>query len=458
MSKRVIVVGGGVGGYVAAIRAAQLGAQVALVEKDTLGGTCLNRGCIPTKTLLQSANTLSLLKKAQTFGISAKEVSLDFGAVLRRKEAVVNRLVSGVTFLMRKNKVRVIKGVGTIIDSKTVMVLDSKEEIKGDSIIIATGSQPLMVPIKGLDEPGVMTSDEALSLEELPHSLFIIGAGAIGLEFAQIFHKMGGKVIIGEILPHILPAEDVEIAQMLEKILTKNGVEIFTDAKVISIETTVSNEKRVRFATKYGEEERIVAKVLVAAGRQPYTEELGVAKLGIKLDKGKIAVDERMETNVAGVYAVGDVVGRMMLAHVAMSEGICAAENAMGLDSKIDYGAVARCIYTSPEVASVGLTEEEARRQYPDTKVAKFPFAANGRALTLDEAEGMVKIITSSYGEILGAIIIGPEATELIAEVTLAMHLEATVEDIATCIHAHPTLSEAIRETAMGIEGKAIHI
>ncbi|MFC1980876.1 dihydrolipoyl dehydrogenase [Chloroflexota bacterium] len=458
MSKSMIIVGGGMGGYGAAIRAAQLGAKVDLIEKDVLGGTCLNRGCIPTKTLLQSANLLHLIKKSQTFGITAQEVSLDFGAVLKRKEAVINRLVSGITSLMRKNKIRVIKGTGAIIDPKTVKVLENDEEIKGDSIVIATGAQPLMIPIKGISEPGVISSDGALTMPELPSSLFVIGGGVIGIEFAQIYHKMGIKVSIGEAMPHLLPNVDTEIAQMLEEILIQDGIEVFTDAKVTSIETTDRGENRVSFVTERGEEERLVAKVLVTVGRQPYTEKLGVEKLGTNMEKGRIIVDERMETNISGIYAVGDVVGRAMLAHVALSEGICAVENAMGLDSEIRYDAIPSCIYTSPEIASVGLTEEEARRHHSDIKVSKFPFAANGRALILDDTAGMVKIITGSYGEILGATIIGPEATELIAEVTLAMHLEATSEEVASCIHAHPTLSEVISEATMRTEGRAIHI
>ncbi|MBI4285566.1 MAG: dihydrolipoyl dehydrogenase [Chloroflexi bacterium] len=458
MSKRVTVMGGGMGGYGAAIRAAQLGAQVVLIEKDALGGTCLNRGCIPTKALLHSANMFALMKKAQTLGVSAKEVSLDYAAVLRRKEAIVSRLVGGVSSLMRKNKIRVIKGTGSLADAQTVVVTGTDEAIRGDAIIIATGARPALLPIKGIDQPGVIISDDALVLPEVPASLFIIGGGAVGLEFAQIFHRLGSKVTVAELLSHILPAQDAEIAGILHESLAKSGIEIFTEANVTGIETTDKNERKVRFVTKQGEQERTVAKVLVAVGRKPNTEGLGLEKAGIKLERGRITVNAHMETSVRGVYAVGDVVGGMMLAHVAMSEGTCAAENILGQDSVMRYSTIPSCIYTSPEIATVGLTEAEARKEDPNIKVGRFPFMANGRALILDESEGMVKIITNRYGEVVGVSIIGPEATELIAEVTLARHFEAGMADIISCIHAHPTLSEVIREAAMSTEGRAVHI
>ena len=457
-NKNITIIGGGPGGYVAAIRAAQLGAQVVLIEKDSLGGTCLNRGCIPTKALLQSIHVLTLAKKAKTFGVSIDGASLDFPAAMKWKELTVTRLVSGVNSLMRKNKIKVIKGTGTIIDAKTVTVLESKEEIKGDSIIIATGSKPSLPPIKGIKEAGVMTSDDALALEKLPRSMLIIGAGIVGLEFAQIFYGMGVKVTVVEMMSQILPGEDAELTDILQKSLSQEDIEIFCGATVASI-VSATDGKKVDFTTADGSKEtRMVEQVLVAAGRSPNTDDLGIEKIGIKTENGRIVANERMETNITGIYAIGDVVGGLMLAHVAMAEGECAVENAIGTDLKMDYRAVPRCIYTSPELASAGLTEKQAASEHKDIRVSRFPLAASGRAATLNDTTGMVKIVADpKYGEILGVHILGPQASELIAEAVLAMRLEATPGDIASCIHAHPTLSEALMEAASGMGKGTIH-
>ncbi len=460
MAKNITIIGGGPGGYVAAIRAAQLGAHVTLIEKGTLGGTCLNRGCVPTKALLQSADILAEIRNAAAFGISVEGVSIDFSAVTKRKEAVVKQLVAGVTSLMRKNKINVVKGIGTLIDAKTVGILGERNKISAESIIIATGSKPARVPIKGIDKPGVITSDEALNMEQLPKSIVIIGGGVIGLEFAQILHRMGSKVAIVEMMPQILPTEDMEIANTLEKILKKDGIDILTNATVTSIRSAQPDEKVISFTIKdgNGEQERIAEKVLLSVGRRPNTDDLGIEKLGLTMDKGRIVVNERMETNIPGVYAIGDVIGGLMLAHVAMEEGKCAAENSLGADGKMDYRAAPRCVYTSPEVASVGLTEVEAKEEYGDIKIGRFPFMASGRALILNEMAGMVKIIADArYGQILGVHILGPQATELIAEAVLGIKLEATFDDIASTIHAHPTLSEVVMEAALDTGGKAIH-
>ena len=459
MAKSIIIIGGGPGGYTAAIRAAQLGAQVTLIEQDALGGTCLNRGCIPTKALLQSADILAQTRDAATFGVSAEKVTLDFSAVTKRKEALVKHLVSGVSYLMRKNKVNVISGTGTLIDSKTVGILREKNRISADSIIIATGSKPSVVPIKGADETGIITSDEALAMEQLPKSIVIIGGGVIGLEFAQIMSRMGSKVSILEMMPQLLPTEDKEIAAGIKDSLTKEGIEIFTDATVIGI-STKQDEKAVSFTTKEGtgEEERIAEKVLVAVGRSPNTDNLGTDNLGLAIDGGRITVNERMETNIPGVYAIGDVVGGIMLAHVAMEEGKCAVENSLGAGRKMDFGAVPRCVYTSPEVAAVGLTETEAREAYGDIRVGRFPFTASAKALIANATSGMVKVVTdSSYGQILGVHILGPHATELIAEAVLGIKMEATFDDLASSIHAHPTLSEAMVEASLDSEGRAVN-
>ena len=460
VKKNIIVIGSGVCGYVAAIRAAQLGAKATVVEKaDTLGGTCLNRGCIPTKALLKSAEVLSLAKGAESFGVHFEKAWLDFPSAMKWKGATVTRLVNGVNSLMRKNRITVVKGTASIIDPKAVMVMESKETIKGDNILIASGSKPLKIPIKGINEPGIMTSDDALAMEHLPESIAIIGGGVVGLEFAQIFCRMGAKVCVVEMMPQILPTEDAEVVGALERALKKDGIEIITGAKVTGIATKQDN-KKVSFTTKEGNnEERTVVSVLVAVGRGPNTDDLGLEKLGVKMDKGRIVVSERMETNIPGIYAAGDVVGKMMLAHVAMEEGKCAVENMMGLSSRVNYQVVPRCTYTSPEIAAVGLTEAEAKKKYPDVKVGRFPFVGSGRALTINQTEGMVKfVVDAKYGEILGVHILGPEASELIAEAVLAMQMETTYKDIGSCIHAHPTLSEAMMEGALAVDGKTINI
>lgn len=460
IKNRIVVIGGGPGGYVAAIRAAQLGAQVTLIEKDKLGGTCLNRGCIPTKSLLQSVGMLWQIKKADAFGISVKHPSLDFAAVCRRKQSVVKQMVDGVGFLMRNNNITVISGIGTINGQGKVRVVSEEQKmIEADKIIIATGSEPASVPIEGINEEGVINSDEALTMEQLPKSMVIIGGGVIGLEFAQIFHRMNVKVAIIEMMPQILPTEDAEIAQTLKGILKGEGIDIYTNAKVRSIGTNEQGDKVVSLSAKEGEKTLVGNKVLIAVGRAPYKKDLGLERLSVALDRGRIIVNKRMETNIKDIYAVGDVVGGAMLAHTAMAEGSCAAQNAVGMGVEMDYRAVPRCVYTSPEVAAVGLTEKEAKEKYDNVRVGKFPFGANGKALVLDETEGMVKfIVDAQYGQVLGVEIIGPHATEMIAEAVLGIQLEATFNDFAFAIHAHPTLSETVMEAALGVMGKSLHI
>ena len=377
----IAIIGGGPGGYVAAICGAQLGAQVTLIEKDKLGGTCLNRGCIPTKSLLQSASLLKQMESADTFGISAKNISLDFSKVCKRKEYVVQQLLNGLTFLMKKNRIRVVKGCGTIVEPGRLMVTGNENmTIKADQIIIATGSKPALIPIKGIEEEGVINSNEALAMEKLPESIIIIGGGAIGLEFAQIFHGMKTRVAIIEMMPQLLPAEDTETALLIEKILRKEGIDIYKNAEVKSIETDKQGYKTVSFNADNKEKKLAAGKVLIAVGRRPCTENIGLKKLGVSLKKRRIIVNKQMETNIKNIYAIGDVAGDTMLAHKAMAEGKCAVQNLMGIDSKINYRTVPRCIYTSPEVAAVGLTEKEAVEQYGNIRVGKFPFKANGKA------------------------------------------------------------------------------
>lgn len=457
---RITIIGGGPGGYVAAICGAQLGARVTLIEKDTLGGTCLNRGCIPTKSLLQSAGIFKQIEAADTFGITVEKIALDFSKVCKRKQQVVRQLLNGVNFLMKKNGINVIKGTGTIIEPGRVKVAGNENiTIETDQIIIATGSKPLSIPIKGANQKGVINSDGALAMERLPESMIIIGGGVIGLEFAQIFHRFKTRVTVIEMAPQVLPSEDAEIARMLEKILRKEGIDIYTGAEVKSIETDKQGYKTVFFNVGDKEKKLAAGKVLIAAGRRPCIENIGLKKLGVSLKNGAIIVNKRMETDIKNIYAIGDVTGDPMLAHKAMAEGRCAVQNAIGIDSEIDYKTVPRCIYTSPEIASVGLTEKAALEKYGDIKIGKFPFRGNGKALIMDKTEGMVKfIIESKYDEVLGAEIIGPCATEMIAEAVLGMHLEATINDFASAVHAHPTLSEAIMEAALGADGKSLHI
>ncbi len=457
----VVIIGGGPGGYVAAIKAAHLGLKALLVEKDKLGGVCLNWGCIPTKALVSTAELLNNLQRAGEFGIQVKDYSFDFSAIMKRKDMITQRLSSGVGQLMKANQVRVIKGEGQIIEPGTVEVTGTageKEIIKTKNIIIATGSKVMRLPIPGIDTEGVITSNEALSLSELPSRMLIIGGGVVGIEFAGIFKALGVEVTVVEMLPRILLPIDEEIARRLTQLLKRKGIEILTDSKVKAIKKNHQNLE-VLISTTDGEKKIETEKVLLAAGRVPELGNIDVQGLGIELDKGAIKVDEKMRTNIPGIYAVGDVVGKIMLAHVASREGIVAVENISGKEVLMNYKVVPNCVFSMPEVASVGLTEEEARKENDNIKVSKFPFMANGKALGMGETEGMVKIIANAdTSELLGFHILGAHASDLIAEGTLGLSMKATAFEIVNTIHAHPTLAEAIAEAAEGITGKPIHL
>jgi dihydrolipoamide dehydrogenase len=457
----VVIIGGGPGGYVAAIKAAHLGLKAVLVEKDKLGGVCLNKGCIPTKSLISTAEVLNHIQRAGEFGIQVKDYSFDFTAIMKRKDLITRRLSSGVEQLMKANQVRVVRGEGQIVEPGTVEILDAdgqKEIIKTKNIIIATGSSVMKLPIPGLDVEGVITSDEALSLSELPSRMIIIGGGVVGIEFAGIFRALGVEVTVVEMLPRILLPIDEEIARRLTVSLKRKGIEILTDCKVKEIKKNNQNLE-VLVSTSEGEKKLETEKVLLAAGRVPELGNIDVQGLDIELDGRAIKVDEKMRTNISGIYAVGDVVGKIMLAHVASREGIVAVENIAGKEVLMDYKVVPNCVFSMPEVASVGLTEEEARKEIDNIKVSKFPFMANGKALGMGETEGMVKIIADGDTlELLGLHILGAHASDLIAEGTLALSMEATAEEIINTIHAHPTLAEAIAEAAEGITGKPIHL
>ena len=457
----VAIIGGGPGGYVAAIKAAHLGLKAILVEKDKLGGVCLNRGCIPTKALVSTAELLNNLQRAGEFGIQVKDYSIDFPAIMKRKDLIAHRLSSGVEQLMKANQVRLVRGEGQIIEPGKVEITDTagkKEVIKTKNIIIATGSKVMRLPIPGIDSEGVITSDEALSLSELPSRMLIIGGGVVGIEFAGIFKVLGVEVTVVEMLPRILLPIDEEISRRLTQLLKRKGIEILTDCKVKEIKKNNQNLE-VLVSTSDGEKKLETEKVLLAAGRVPELGNIDVQRLGIELDGKAIKVDEKMRTNIPGIYAVGDVVGKIMLAHVASREGIVAVENIAGKEVLMDYKVVPNCVFSMPEVASVGLTEEEARKENNNIKVSKFPFMANGKALGMGETEGIVKIIADGDTlELLGVHILGAHASDLIAEGTLALSMEATAFEIANTIHAHPTLAETIAEAAEGILGKPIHL
>jgi len=457
----IAIIGGGPGGYVAAIKAAHLGLKVVLVEKDKLGGVCLNWGCIPTKALVSTAELLNNLQKAKEFGIQIKDYSLDFSAIIKRKEMVTRRLSFGVQQLVKANRVRVVKGNGKIINSETVEILDTegkKELVKAKNIIIATGSKVMRPPIPGIDNEGVITSDGALSLKELPSKMIIIGGGVVGIEFAGIFNAFGVDVTVVEMLPRILLPIDEEIVQRLVNVLKKSGIKILTNCKVKEIKKNNSHLE-ILISTAEGEKRLETEKVLLAAGRIPEMGNINIQELGIELEGKAIKVDQKMRTNIPGIYAVGDVVGKVMLAHVASREGMIAVKNIAGKESLMDYRVIPNCVFSMPEVASVGMTEKEAEKKYHNIKVSKFPYMANGKALAMGEIDGMVKMIADGEtNKILGLHIFGAHASDLIAEGTLGLSLGVTAEKIAVTIHAHPTIAETIYEAAEGIIGKPIHI
>ncbi|MBA7547268.1 Dihydrolipoyl dehydrogenase [subsurface metagenome] len=451
----VVIIGGGPGGYVAAIKAAHLGLKAVLVEKDKLGGVCLNKGCIPTKSLISTAEVLNHIQRAGEFGIQVKDYSFDFPAIMKRKDLITRRLSSGVEQLMKANQVRVIRGEGQIVEPGTVEILDvegQKEVIKTKNIIIATGSRVQKPPIPGIDLEGVITSEEALSLKKLPSKIVIIGGGTIGIEFACFFKTLGIEVSVVEMLPRILSTIDEEITQRLTRILKERGIGIFTDYKVEDIKRDNQNLGILVSKPEGGiilESE----KVLLAVGRIPDMGNLNIKKLGIELEEKAIKVDKRMRTNIPGIYAVGDVVGKIMLAHVASREGEIAVQNIAGKKIDMDYKAVPKCVFSMPEVASVGLTEGQALKEDINIKVSKYPFIANGKALCMGETEGLIKIIFDGLTlELLGMHILGVHASDLIAEGTLALSLGATAMEILSTIHAHPTLSEVLAKATERIK------
>ncbi|APH22586.1 TPA: dihydrolipoyl dehydrogenase [Clostridium botulinum] len=459
---KLVVIGGGPGGYVAAIRGAQLGAEVTLIEKEKLGGTCLNIGCIPTKVLLHSSELLNEIKEARTLGIEVNnEVKINWTQLQNRKNTVVNTLVSGVSSLLEHNKVKVINGTAAFEGKSSIKVRKDQGEsgnIQFDNVIISSGSVPFIPPIEGRELEGVIDSTGALSLDSIPKSMVIIGGGVIGIEFANIFNSLGCKVTVIEMLPYILPPVDREISEILKEKLKKDGIDIYNNCKVTKIENNNEN-LNVSFEEDNDKLNIEAQKVLIAVGRRANIGNLNLESTGVSTEKGCILVNDNMETNIKGIYAIGDCTGKNMLAHVASDQGIIAVENIMGKNKKMDYKTVPACVYTKPELASVGLTEEQAKQKGVDYKVGKFPLIYNGKSLIMNDTEGFIKIIADKkYEEILGVHILGPRATDLITEAALALRLEATLEEIITTVHAHPTIGEAMKEAALAVNKEAIHM
>jgi dihydrolipoamide dehydrogenase len=461
----VIFLGGGPAGYVGAIRCAQLGLNVAVVEREGLGGTCVLWGCIPAKALLEAGHIANRLKHAPEFGVTPGEVKLDFGVAMKRSRGVSSQNSKGVEFLFKKNKITWIKGTGTLAGKNAVSVKtsDGKQE-KHDAkkaVVICTGSRVKGLPQIGLElnKKTVISSDEALILEKAPKAITIVGAGAVGAEFADVFNAFGSQVTLVEVMPNVLPVEDGDSSKEVERSFKKRGITVLTGAKLSNVKV---GKDSVTMSVEAGGEKKELRSdiVLVAAGRAPNIEDIGLKEQGVQLtERGFIKINERMETNVKGLYAIGDVAGPPMLAHKGEREGMIAAEVIAGHKAQVlDYTNIPGATYCSPEVASVGLTEQQCKDKKIDYKVGKFPFSANGRARTSGETEGFVKIIRDAkYGEILGAHIVGAHATELIHELVVARTNEFTVEEIDLAVHAHPTLSEAIAEAALDSMGRMIH-
>lgn len=466
MNFDLIVLGSGPGGYVAAIRASQLGMKVAVVERESLGGICLNWGCIPTKALLKSAQVFNYINHAEDYGIKVSKASADFDGIINRSRGVADGMSKGVTFLMKKNKITVIEGEGKLARGKKIVVTDangSRKEYSADNIIIATGARARSLPGIEMDGEKIIGYREAMSLKKQPKRMVVIGAGAIGVEFAYFYNSIGTEVTVVEYMKNgLLPREDADVSKELNKVFKKQGVKVMGNTAVQTVDTSGKNIKVNVKSRKNDKEETIECDiVLSAAGIMPNTENIGLETLGIKTtDKGFIEVNDYYQTNVPGIYAIGDVLTTPALAHVASAEGILCVEKIKGMDvHPIDYGIIPSCTYCSPEVASVGLTEEQAKEKGYDLKVGKFPFSASGKASASGAKEGFVKMIyDSKYGELLGAHMIGSNVTEMIAEIVAAKNLETTGHEILKAIHPHPTMSEAVMEATAAAYGEVIHL
>jgi dihydrolipoamide dehydrogenase len=460
----VVVIGAGPGGYVCAIRAAQLGLKTAIVDKQWLGGVCLNVGCIPSKALLKNADVAHTLReRGKEFGFSMDNLTLDYSVAVKRSRQVSDRLVKGVGFLMKKNNIDVLMGAARVTARDTVVVTDKDgktSELKTKNIVVATGASVAVPPGWVIDGEKIVTYLEAILQEKLPQSVVVIGAGAIGVEFATIWRSYGVEVTIVEMLPRIVPLEDEEASEELAKALKRRKINLLPGHRVLGIQAT-ENGVQVKVASEQGEKTLEAEQALVAIGFRPNGRGLGLEEAGVKLsERGAVEIDERMSTNVAGIWAVGDVTAKLMLAHVGSAQGIICAENIAGVETiTLNYEMMPHATYCQPQVASFGLTEAQAKERGYAVQVGRFPFQANGKALGLGESTGWVKIVTDAkYGEILGAHLVGPEVTELLPELTLAQMMELTPHEIARNVHAHPTLSEVLMEAAHAAVGQAIHI
>jgi len=458
----VIVLGSGPGGYVAAIRSAQLGLKTAIVEKESLGGVCLNWGCIPTKALLKSANVFEYIQHAADYGIEVKDSKVNFDEVIKRSRGVANGMSKGIEFLMKKNKIEVISGYGVVKQGKKIEVTDDKggkKEVSAKNIIIATGGRSRVLPNLPQDGKKIIGYREAMSLEKMPKKMVIVGSGAIGVEFAYFYKSIGVEVTIVEYLSNIVPVEDEEVSKQLGRTFKKNGIKIMLDSEVTAVDTAGSGCK-VKVKTKKGEEVLDCDVVLSAVGVSANIENIGLEEVGIATDKGKIMVDEFYKTNIDGYYAIGDCVPGQALAHVASAEGIICVEKIAGENPQaLDYGNIPGCTYCSPEIASVGMTEKAAKDAGHDIKVGKFPFSASGKASAAGHKDGFVKVIyDAKYGELLGAHMIGANVTEMIAEIVLARKLETTGHEVLKAVHPHPTMSEAVMEATADAYDEVIHL
>lgn len=452
---KIAIIGSGPGGYVAALRAGQLGADTVLIEKEALGGTCLNWGCIPTKAFVRSAEVFADIQNAGDFGIKIEKAELDFPAVVKRKDKIVKRLVRGIDHLLGKKNIDRIDGSASFVDQHRIKIEQEAEtlEIEADNIIIATGSEASVLPIPGSDLNGILDSRSALDLKELPESMVIVGGGIIGMEFAFIFSNFGVDVTVVEYLDQLVSGVDSEIASELNRSARRRRISVKTSAEVKEIKKK-DDGFEVIYQQKGKEKTAAAQKVLMAVGRKPYTEGLKLENAGVSVSEKRnaVQVNEKMETNVPGVYAVGDVTDKILLAHVASHQGVIAVENIMGMDKEMNYQAVPGAIFTSPEIGTVGLSEEEAKAEGIDYEVGSFPFAASGKVMAMGEREGKIKLIVEKESDrIIGAAIIGIEASDLIAELTLAVNLGLTAENLRETIHAHPTTAEVVHEAALDL-------
>jgi len=454
----ITIIGGGTGGYVAAIRAAQLGARVVLIERDEVGGTCLLRGCIPTKAFLATAEVLAKAKEAEKFGVQVSDVKLAYPKALERKNAIVQRLVNGVHQLLKAHKVEYVHGEAKLLGGNRVSVTLPQGQARGESekIVVATGSKAMRPAMFKFDGRNVITSKEALDLTEVPKSILIIGGAYVGCEFASMFRDFGAEVTIVEMLPQIIPTEEREVAQTLKSEFKKRGINILTNTKITNMDVSDGKVK----ATTEGGEVIEAEKALIAVGRAVESQGVGLDEAGIDHDeRGAVIVNERMETNVPGIYAVGDVLGTIMLAHVAGTQGTVAVANALGGSRTFSYGAIPYCIYTRPEIASVGMKEKDAAEAGYEVATGKFRFTALGKAMVIEDTTGFVKVVADKKTEkVLGASLVGPHVTDIIHELVLAVHAGITVEQLAEMIHAHPTLPEAIHEADEAVHKQAIHM